>query len=193
MEIKISIQKKHFYILSFLLLAAIVVGYGTNNPPVFGHSGNEVDVNVLRLGVTPLEAIINNAIIPILVAGKETTLQSALSNGDIANKNHIASVGVAVGSYVGNGQRGRIIPISSKTGQPKSIWVSRTDGRGMPFYRINNMVLHDECGDQTERWCVVINPGANLLALEGSFKVDDTGDIHSTNKDGVTYEYIAFY
>src|SRR3989338_11154685 len=44
MEIKISIEKKYVWLLILVISAVgIVVAYGSNNPPVMGHTIGEVD------------------------------------------------------------------------------------------------------------------------------------------------------
>jgi len=204
MEIKITIKKTHFYILAFLLVAAIAFSYDTTTPQFFGHTASEVDITVdtgKSVETKLLHSILSEGKIPIKIQGQKTTLQDAITSGDIVDKNQLASEidealsgrGVAAGSYVGGGQPSRTVTIAGRPETPKAIWVVRTDGNGMPFYRINNMALHDECGDNTERWCVVTNPGNNLKTIEGGFIVMDTGNIHSTNKAGVSYEYMVFY
>jgi len=50
MKIQINIEKKYFFIIiAVIVVVAAIVGviaYGTNDPPVFGHSGGEVDVTI---------------------------------------------------------------------------------------------------------------------------------------------------
>src|SRR3989344_5448696 len=50
MKFTIHIQKKHFYVLAVLLVLVMgvvtVTAFGTNNPAVFGHSGDEIQVTV---------------------------------------------------------------------------------------------------------------------------------------------------
>ena len=47
MEIRINVEKKHFFVLLFVILlmgvAVYVRAFNTNNPPVFGHSPGEID------------------------------------------------------------------------------------------------------------------------------------------------------
>ncbi|MFH1500815.1 MAG: hypothetical protein ABIE22_02610 [archaeon] len=100
---------------------------------------------------------------------------------------------VKVGEYTGNGSASRTITISETAGRtPKMIWVVR-ETFPMPYYRIDNGPLYDECNDNTERWCVVASPGDNLRAVSGGFMVVNTGDIHSTNTNGLEYNYIVYF
>lgn len=50
MKLEVNISKRYlFIIIAVIVIAAAIVGviaYGTNNPPVFGHSGGEVDVTI---------------------------------------------------------------------------------------------------------------------------------------------------
>ena len=44
MEIKISLKKKHFWLLSVLILAVgLVIAYGGNDPKVIGHTVGEIE------------------------------------------------------------------------------------------------------------------------------------------------------
>ncbi len=196
MEIKIKIEKRHFYILVILILAAIVIGYGGKDPQIMGHSSGEVDATIdIGQGQQTflLRDILSQGLIPIKIGQTKTSLQQAINNNQLLDKDDLSSV-IKTGSYVGNGAPNREITIIGSLGRtPKAVWVARTDGNGMPFYRISNMALHDECADNTERWCVVPDPGNNLKVINGGFIVQETGNAHSTNKNSIAYEYIAFF
>jgi len=47
MEIKINIEKRHFFVLAgsvlILWILVFVIAFGTNNPSNFGHSVGEID------------------------------------------------------------------------------------------------------------------------------------------------------
>ena len=61
MEIKLNIAKKHIYILMVFVLViagvALVIGYKTTDPTVFGHSSGEITVTINGAETSLQEAI----------------------------------------------------------------------------------------------------------------------------------------
>ncbi len=66
MDIRLSIKKRHVYVLSFVILVfasmLLVKGYGTQNPSVFGHTAEEIDIDITGPGMENLGDWLRNDI-----------------------------------------------------------------------------------------------------------------------------------
>src|SRR3989344_2076153 len=102
MKFTINIQKSHFYVLAVLLVLAVgvvtVTAFGTNNPAVFGHSGDEIQVTV---------------------GGQTKTLNAALSEAGVSGGSS-SSVRFNADVYTGDGLERSITGVGF---QPKVVMI----------------------------------------------------------------------
>ena len=96
MELKLNIEKKHVYLLGFLIIliggVLFVQGQGVNN---FGHGANDLYVDIGGSEKT-LQAAVNDGDFGetlVTVNGVEKTLQIALDDGDIVTSDDLESSG----------------------------------------------------------------------------------------------------
>ena len=182
MEIKIDIKKKHFWILTLLVVGiGIVVAYGTNNPSQFGHTSGEIEVNY---------------------GGSTMNLQQALNAVELAVQTSASGPLVATGSYAGDGSSQRFIHVDGMSSIPSMVWVASDSQWDPPIYRIGDGRVHADIDGSNDNYKWVSASLANSLkgVKQGSqygFYVTNTnlggpaGEQFTTNTNSRTYRYFV--
>ena len=179
MEIKVNIEKKHFWILTLLILGiGLVIAYGTNNPEVFGHSAEEIDVTF---------------------DGATTSLQDAI---DTLSQGPSGAGGsqVIASTYTGDGTADRFIAVPGISAQPSLVWVVQNTGHGPPLYRIASQNLHADLrgNDDNFKWTNIApsNAGDNLRGVEQGggygFMVSNANLGNGFTTNTLNYQYSYF-
>src|SRR3989344_2070381 len=117
MKFTIHIQKKHFYVLAVLLVLVMgvvtVTAFGTNNPAVFGHSGDEIQVTVNGQTKT-----LNAALSEVGGGGSTSPVRFITARYVGAGTEQVVAVGFTPKAVI-------VIPLNQKDNCDE--WVIRTD------------------------------------------------------------------